>query len=233
MKNQFQKKTCTCIIPFYNENERILAVLNVMSQVKNLTKIICVDDGSTDNSSELIKQNFKQVQVIRNEKNQGKAAAVEQALRSVKTEYVLLFDADIHHFRKSEIEQALTIVFTDASVGMLLLRRTHEPFFIRATRGELVLSGERILSTQDLLAIYKQKPQRYQLEIVINLYMTSKKKKVFWYAYSGRNTFKTKKVGIWKGFSKELQMYRNIIDYIGYKKYLENLLFFCRTEYPR
>ncbi|MGI8419637.1 MAG: glycosyltransferase [Candidatus Levyibacteriota bacterium] len=233
MKKQLQKKTCTCIIPFYNESERILTVLDIMSKVKNLAKIICVDDGSTDKSTELIKENFKQVQVLRNEKNQGKAAAVKQALRSVKTEYVMLFDADIHNFKKSEIERALEIVLTDASVGMLILRRTNEPFFIRITRGELVLSGERILSTQDLLEIYKQKPQSYQLEIAINLFMITHKENVFWFSYSGRNTFKAEKVGLIKGFSKELQMYRNVGSYIGYKKYLENLLFFCRAEYPQ
>jgi glycosyltransferase involved in cell wall biosynthesis len=232
MKTHLKEKTCTSLIPFYNERERIGTVLEVLSKVKNLTKIICIDDGSIDNTSEFINQKYKNVEVIRSEKNQGKSAAILQALEKVQSEYVMLFDADIHNFQASEIEKSLEVVFNDDSVDMLILRRQNEPFFIKFTRGELVLSGERILSTQDLLEIYKQKPQSYQLEIAINLFMIEKKRNVFWFPYSGRNTFKSKKVGLVKGMLKELQMYRNVGSYIGYKKYMENLLFFCRDEYP-
>lgn len=233
MKKQLQEKTCTCVIPFYNEHERILTVLKKMSAVKNLSQIICIDDGSTDNTSALIKQHYPHVQIIRNERNLGKSAAVFKAFPEIKTQYVLLFDADIYAFKRTEIERALEVVFQDNSVDMLILRRKNEPFFVRFTRGELVLSGERLLSTQDFREVYKQAPQNYQLEIAINLYMVAKRKKVFWFSYSGRNTFKTEKVGLIKGLLKEIQMYRHVISYIGYKKYLYNLLFFCKAEYPQ
>jgi len=40
----------TCIIPAYNEADRIPGVLKAISKT-NIKKIIVVDDGSTDNTS--------------------------------------------------------------------------------------------------------------------------------------------------------------------------------------
>lgn len=55
----------TCIIPVYNEKERIGRVLDQMVRVKNLSKIICVDSASTDGSADFVKQNCPQVELVR------------------------------------------------------------------------------------------------------------------------------------------------------------------------
>ena len=42
------KNICDCIIPFYNEGSRAVHVVGSVLKVKNLSKIIVVDDGSAD-----------------------------------------------------------------------------------------------------------------------------------------------------------------------------------------
>ena len=72
---------CTCIIPFYNESDRILKVLDGVVKINGINEIICVDDGSTDNTSKLIRKRYPRITIISNPKNLGKTDAVNQALQ--------------------------------------------------------------------------------------------------------------------------------------------------------
>jgi glycosyltransferase involved in cell wall biosynthesis len=209
MSSEFQKKACTCIVPFYNEGQRVLHVLSVLTKVRSLTQIIAVDGGSTDNVYKKIQQKFPQVKLVRMEEKKGKSATVKEGLQLVKTEYVMLFDADIYNFIEAEVENAIDIIMRDDTVDMLILRRIYEPLIFKLTRGELVLSGERILRTKDLLRIYSDELKSYQVELAINLYMIEQNKRAYWFAYSGRNVLKSQKVGIVRGFLNELAMYHH------------------------
>ena len=61
------------LIPCYNEAPRIKKVLKVVSKIKYIKEIIVVDDGSTDNSREVIKRyNHPKVHPIQLKKNCGK-----------------------------------------------------------------------------------------------------------------------------------------------------------------
>ena len=55
------KKKLAVIIPFYNEEESILKVINEWSSVinQNQMDLILINDGSNDNSLKLIKQTKK------------------------------------------------------------------------------------------------------------------------------------------------------------------------------
>src|SRR4051812_13633595 len=97
-------KKCSCILPFFNEAERILPVLSVLTAVKNLSEIVCVDDGSTDNASDNIKEKFPNIVIVKNDKNMGKSDAVARGLKSVTSEYVLLMDADLYNLQTEELE---------------------------------------------------------------------------------------------------------------------------------
>ena len=66
------------IIPIYNAAEYLIQSLNSLTaQTLKDIEIICVDDGSTDNSSDILKQyaqNDTRFKIIK-QKNQGSAAA--------------------------------------------------------------------------------------------------------------------------------------------------------------
>ena len=101
-KIQKHSKAVTAVIPNYNYehflNERIDSILFQTYPVK---EIIILDDCSSDNSLELIKQRIKtnktgiKISLIENERNSGSVFAQwEKAFHVTNTEYVWIAEAD-------------------------------------------------------------------------------------------------------------------------------------------
>jgi len=87
----------TLIVPAYNEGSKIAESIKSIKQVdypKELLQIIVVNDGSTDNTSQVIKNNIKNITFLDNKKNKGKAACLNQAIRMSKGEFIGTMDAD-------------------------------------------------------------------------------------------------------------------------------------------
>jgi len=91
----------TIIIPVYNEETTIIKVLHeVNAQFLNeiSKEIIVVDDGSTDSSRNLLEKNsnlFSKMLCLKH--NQGKGAAVIEALHEASGDFVLIQDADLEY----------------------------------------------------------------------------------------------------------------------------------------
>jgi peptidoglycan-N-acetylglucosamine deacetylase len=108
----------TVLIPAHNEESVIVqTVQSVLHSDLNEIHVIVVDDGSSDRTLELLQGNFgknDRVQII-HQVNQGKAAALNNALSYAKTEFVVTIDAD------TEIEtdaiRKLLRHFSDPKVG--------------------------------------------------------------------------------------------------------------------
>ncbi len=89
------------VIPAYNEsqnlNKRVLdQVVNYLDQIKLEYEVIIVDDGSTDETVELIKKSLakqEQFKLIQNSHG-GKAMAVMTGMQQAKGEVVLFTDMD-------------------------------------------------------------------------------------------------------------------------------------------
>lgn len=93
-------KTLTIIIPVFNEGERIKKTFLALEKFKSprgirVEEIIFVDDGSTDNTKELIKNWNSKVQVITYALNRGRGYALRRALAQVATDYALYLDGDM------------------------------------------------------------------------------------------------------------------------------------------
>lgn len=86
------------VIPAFNESQNILETISTITSFfkAEVLEIIIVDDGSSDNSVELINgSGFKNVKVIPLEVNQGKGMAVKTGMLAAKGEIILLTDADL------------------------------------------------------------------------------------------------------------------------------------------
>lgn len=225
--------TCVCIIPFFNEGERIYTVLEKITKVKAIDRIICVDDGSADTTYQEITKHFPQVTVLRNEVNQGKSGAIKTALENVTEDYVFLIDADLSHVVGEEIEQAINSIKRDPQVDMIVMRRFADPWFSKLFRGEILTTGERVLRTSNLKKIFINHPKSYQIEYAVNYFHMDGHKKVYWMPFSGENLPKVKKMGFFTGMKKEITMHVNCLKYKGPGKYVQSFLFFCRNQYPR
>ena len=84
------------IIPLYNEAESLPELKAwIESALKDFTyELIFVDDGSTDNSWEVIK-GFKGVKAIRFRRNYGKSAALYEGFAAAEGDIVVTMDADL------------------------------------------------------------------------------------------------------------------------------------------
>ncbi|HUI46781.1 MAG TPA: glycosyltransferase [Nitrospirota bacterium] len=89
------------IVPAYNERRRInktLEAINDYFSNTSLTRqIIVVDDGSDDNTSEVVenlKKNISDLSVITYYPNRGKGHAIKRGLEKSHGEYILFTDAD-------------------------------------------------------------------------------------------------------------------------------------------
>lgn len=105
------KPLLSIIIPAYNEAERLPLTLVDMdkrlSSVKYSYEILVINDGSTDNTAEIVRKMtsaIKNLKLIDNRINQGKGGVVKQGMLLAKGEYRLFTDADnstsIDHFEK-------------------------------------------------------------------------------------------------------------------------------------
>lgn len=87
----------TVLMPVYNASIYLHDSINsLLSQTCNDWKLICIDDGSTDNSKEIIESYIKldsRITLICQE-NAGPAVARANAITTVKTEYISILDAD-------------------------------------------------------------------------------------------------------------------------------------------
>lgn len=85
------------IMPIYNAGEYLSrAISDVLSQTLTELELICVDDGSTDDSSKIIKHFMakdKRVKVVR-QKNAGPSVARNSGLKTAKGKYIIFLDAD-------------------------------------------------------------------------------------------------------------------------------------------
>jgi len=85
------------IIVNYNTKEHLLkCIASALQQGKDVNcRVIVVDNGSSDNSVEAVKQLHPNVTIIRNEQNHGFARAVNQGLKSAdKNDFHLILNSD-------------------------------------------------------------------------------------------------------------------------------------------
>ena len=91
----------TVIVPCYNEENTLEKLIDkILAQKGFEKKIILVDDKSTDNSINIIKEkllNKKVDKVIFHKKNLGKGACIKSAQQFVEGDFVIIQDADLEY----------------------------------------------------------------------------------------------------------------------------------------
>lgn len=100
-------KKVSVVIPVYNSEKFLNQCLDsVCGQTLKEIEIICVDDGSTDRSTEILKEYAEKddrVQIL-TQKNSGSAMARNNGLAKSSGKYVIFWDSD-DYFEKDALEK--------------------------------------------------------------------------------------------------------------------------------
>ena len=98
-----KKYNLSLIIPVYNEEENIYPLIEKIHKsleqipLQNF-EVILIDDGSTDNTLEMIKnkqKKYKYIKIIKLRRNFGKAAAYSTGFSQAKYEIIITLDGDL------------------------------------------------------------------------------------------------------------------------------------------
>lgn len=142
------------IIPVFNEEKTIKELLRRVDEVKipNIEKeIIIINDGSTDNSGNILKKEVKKITsavYLTHSRNLGKGAAVITGIKAASGEYIIIQDADLEYDPRDYIKLLSPIIQKKAKVvyGTRLNRLPNFSKDERTTRFFIHYLGNKMLS---------------------------------------------------------------------------------------
>ena len=119
-KNLFK---LSIIIPCYNENHTIEKIISkiieslINYKIENY-EILIVDDFSTDGTREKLRdyESKDKFKIIYHEKNQGKGAAIQTAIKYIEGDITLIQDADLEYDPSDYDKLLLPFFETDADI---------------------------------------------------------------------------------------------------------------------
>lgn len=91
-------RNLSVVIPCYNEENTISELLSRVLKQPMVGEVIIIDDGSTDNSCQIINSlDDSRIVLISQDKNRGKGAALSRGLSFASLDYIVIQDADLEY----------------------------------------------------------------------------------------------------------------------------------------
>jgi len=204
------------IVPAYNEATRIEGVLQVLLQCSQLHEILVVNDGSTDNTAEVVAQRARQsdasrLRLINLPVNRGKGGAMFAGATATDADVIIFFDADLIGLKPSHVARILRPVLEgEAAMSIGVFRGGR---FSTDIAQVLVpyISGQRALLRDLFVEIPGIERTRSGVEIALTLHFRRRRYPVAMVVIEGvTHTMKEEKLGWVRGVRARAKMYAEI-----------------------
>ena len=197
----------SCIVPVFNEAERIGGVLAALVNHPLIAEIIVVDDGSTDSTVAVV-QKYPSIRLILLPQNGGKTKALETGIKASKNPVLLLMDGDLLGLKPQHVSDLIMPVL-EGRVDLAISLRENAPLPWRWI-GLDYISGERVFHRSLLQLPLGQLP-RFGFEVYLNSLCIKRKCRIAVVAWRGvRSPLKSRKYGFLKGIKADLRMLRDL-----------------------
>ena len=204
-------KKLSIIIVNYNTKDLIsLCIESIYNTFNGCFEIIVVDNNSSDNSVEYIKEKFPAVLILENKENEGFGRANNRGVSVASGEFILLLNSDII-VQKNTIEKCIEKIEDSPDISVLGCKLVNEDGSVQPSCCYYIDEFLRILKSNLFIdKIYKFK-EKTDLRAIMGAFMLIKKIDFL-------------ELG---GFDSDFFMYSEEIDFCDrLKKNKKNLLYF-------
>jgi glycosyltransferase involved in cell wall biosynthesis len=156
--------TISAIVPVYNEEKTVSAVVKNLLSNSSFCEVICINDGSSDRSLRELEKFGGRIELINFTENKGKGRALADGIERAIGDLVVFIDADLTNLSEDHIEALL----------MPILKGEADAVLGYAKRGEMPnlaahLTGQRVYCREDLLPFLDQiASSRFGAEVLLN-----------------------------------------------------------------
>jgi glycosyltransferase involved in cell wall biosynthesis len=217
------------LIPAYNEEKTIVDVITSVRRNNRVGEIIAVNDGSTDETADKVRQ-FRDVVLIDDEVNRGKGYAVYAGVRRARFPLIVMLDADLVGLAPWHIDKLITPLeqgeadLVLATIDLLREeeRRLVESFFYKGPyewlhlNYTILVTGQRAAYREDMLDVADIKNSRYGVDLLITDYYLARGKKIKKTFFEDVRHYR--KGEKWEGEGRKLDLltYRDILKTFGH-----------------
>ncbi len=160
-----QPLSVSAIVPVYNEEKTVAGVVTVLLHNPAFIEVICVNDGSTDRSLDVLAGFKDEVTLIDLPENRGKGYALVAGIQAAQGELVAFFDGDLTNLSPAHIQTLLAPVLKGEADAVLGYPKKGSMPNIFSH-----LTGERIYYKRDLLPFLDQMAQsRFGVEVLLTI----------------------------------------------------------------
>ncbi|HEX9997891.1 MAG TPA: glycosyltransferase family 2 protein [Abditibacterium sp.] len=214
------------VVPAYNEEDRVVDVLQTIALAQNVDEILVVTDGCTDSTAARVRawlesrpEAAKSVRLFELKHNIGKGGAMAHGAHLANAEILLFLDADLIGLEPHQVDEMVAPMLREKAPADMVLG------LFGAVRGGLLgwwlsychrsvpsITGQRAIRREVFLAVPGLTRSRFGVEAAITCFVQSDPDLKVEYAYLHAVThpIKEEKLGPWRGFRNRNRMYREI-----------------------
>jgi len=225
--NPVSPLSVSCLIPAYNEGANIGRVLEVVQDLPFLDEIIVLDDGSSDNTPEVVGQHQKKnnaLKLLTTAVNCGKTHAIQKGVNTCRGDIVVLLDSDLINLRPDNVLKLISAI-KDETYDLVILDRAGDRKAIWGwTNCARFFGGERAFHKKDFLQVEFPARGGFLLEIIMNLHFIRRRKKIKTIFCDNLFTLHHhKKKGFRKGFRHYWKISGEILAFSGLINFLKQI----------